>query len=112
MAQAKNNRPIGLTRGGDGRYAHVIGWGTEIPEKVLTNFDLEKMVDTSDTWIRERTGIAERRIADDRDTSVTLGVRAARKALAQADVLPSDIDLVIVATSTPTHLFPSTACMI
>jgi 3-oxoacyl-[acyl-carrier-protein] synthase-3 len=101
-----------LRPGGDRRYAHVVGWGTEIPEKVLTNFDLEKMVDTNDAWIRERTGISERRIADDRDTTVTLGVRAARKALTHADINPAELDLVLVATSSPTHLFPATACRI
>lgn len=98
--------------GGDGRYAHVIGWGVDIPERVVTNYDLEKMVETSDQWIRERTGISERRIADDRDTPVTLGTRAARKALKQADILPDDLDLIIVATGSPTYLFPSTACLI
>jgi 3-oxoacyl-[acyl-carrier-protein] synthase-3 len=96
----------------NGRYAHVVGWGVEIPERVLTNFDLEQMVETSDEWIRERTGIVERRIADDRDTTVTLGAKAARKALLRADVLPSELDLIIVATSTPTHMFPATACLI
>jgi 3-oxoacyl-[acyl-carrier-protein] synthase-3 len=107
----KKRRPL-PNLGGDGRYAHVIGWGVEIPERVMTNCELEKMVETSDQWIKERTGIAERRIADDRDTPVTLGTRAARKALKHADILPDDLDLVIVATASPTYLFPSTACLI
>ncbi len=112
MVNGQTRRQIGLRPGGDRRYAHVIGWGIEIPERVLTNHDIEKLVETSDEWIRERTGIAERRIADDRDTTVTLGTRAARKALAHANVLPSSIDLIIVATSSPIHLFPATACLI
>lgn len=96
----------------NGRYAHVIGWGVEVPERVLTNAEIESMVDTSDQWIRERTGIAERRIADDRDTTESLGLRAARKALNHANVSPRDLDLIIVATSTPSHLFPATANII
>jgi 3-oxoacyl-[acyl-carrier-protein] synthase III len=112
MAKLMRKKQIGLRPGGDRRYAHVVGWGVEIPERILTNQDIEKMVDTSDSWIRERTGIAERRIADDRDTTVTLGTRAARKALNHADVNPSEVDLIVVATSSPTFLFPSTACLI
>lgn len=104
-------RPTPSSRG-DGRYAHVIGWGVEIPERVMTNSELEQLVETSDEWIRERTGIAERRIADDRDTTITLGARAARKALKHADILPDDLDLIIVATASPTYLFPATACLI
>ncbi|MGB4678396.1 MAG: hypothetical protein WBH90_16885, partial [Aggregatilineales bacterium] len=88
----------------NGRYAHVIGWGVEVPERVLTNRDLEQLVDTSDEWIRERTGIVERRIADDRDTVASLGFRAARKALSHANVSPRDLDLIIVATSSPSNL--------
>jgi 3-oxoacyl-[acyl-carrier-protein] synthase-3 len=95
-----------------GRYAHVVGWGVEVPQQVMTNFDLEKIVDTSDEWIRDRTGIAERRIADERDDIVSLGLKAARKALNKADILPGDIDLIIVATSSPTRLFPAAACLI
>lgn len=112
MARGNNKKVLPRTVRGDGRYAHVVGWGVEIPERVMTNLEIEGMVDTNDAWIRERTGIAERRIADDRDTTVTLGVRAARKALAHADVHPSEIDLIIVATSSPGFLFPSTACLI
>jgi 3-oxoacyl-[acyl-carrier-protein] synthase-3 len=94
------------------RYAHVVGWGTEIPKKVLTNDDLAEMIDTNDEWIRSRTGIRQRHIADERDTTVTLGLRAARKALSVADILPEDVGLIIVATSSPTHLFPATANLI
>ncbi len=94
---------------GNGRYAHIVGWGIEVPERVLSNDEIERMVETSDEWIRDRTGIAERRIADERDTTATLGLRAARKALTQANLSPRDLDLIIVATSSPTHLFPATA---
>ncbi|MBN1121484.1 MAG: ketoacyl-ACP synthase III [Anaerolineae bacterium] len=108
----EQTRPRNGSAQNTGRFAHVVGWGVEVPEKVLTNFDLEEMVETSDEWIRERTGISERRIADDRDSTMTLALRAARKALSQADVSPRDLDLIIVATSTPLYLFPSTACLI
>lgn len=99
-------------RPANGRYAHVTGWGVEVPERVLTNYDLEQMVETTDEWIRERTGISERRIADDRDNTTTLGLRAARKALNRANISPRDLDLIIVATSTPASLFPATANLI
>jgi len=110
MASKNGSNP--RADGKDGRYAHVVGWGVEIPQRIMKNSDLEKMMDTNDQWIRERTGIAERRVADDRDTPVTLGTRAARKALRHADILPDKIDLIVVATSTPMYLFPSTACLI
>jgi len=112
MIKSRRRKRQIRSNGENGRYAHVIGWGVEVPERVLTNHDIEKMVDTSDEWIRERTGISERRIADDRDTAVTLGTRAARKALNRADVLPDDLDLIIVATMSPVYLCPSTACLI
>lgn len=95
-----------------GRYAHIVGWGIKVPERVVTNLDLEQIVETSDAWIRERTGIAERRIAADRESAVSLGVGAAREALARASLLPQDIDQIIVATSSPEYLFPATACLI
>lgn len=109
---ARANRGRLRLNGGTQRYAHIVGWGTEIPKRVMSNDDLTEFMDTNDEWIRTRTGIKERRIADDRDTTVTLGLRAARKALAVADVLPEDVELIIVATSSPTHLFPATANMI
>lgn len=98
--------------GGSGIYAHVVGWGMAVPETVLTNHDLEAIVETSDEWIRARTGIAERRIASERESTASLGLRAAQRALDVADVLPTDIDLIIVATSTPENIFPSTASLI
>ncbi|NDJ52607.1 MAG: ketoacyl-ACP synthase III [Chloroflexi bacterium] len=93
-------------------YAHVVGWGVAVPEQVMTNADIERLVETNDKWIRDRTGIAERRIADERDTAATLGARAARKALYNADILPRDVDLIVVATSSPEYFFPSTASLI
>ncbi|HLV44213.1 MAG TPA: beta-ketoacyl-ACP synthase III [Aggregatilineales bacterium] len=108
----KRRKAAGKRQRTNGRYAHVIGWGVEVPERVLTNRDLEQLVDTSDEWIRERTGIVERRIADDRDTVASLGFRAARKALSHANVSPRDLDLIIVATSSPSNLFPATANII
>jgi len=94
------------------RYAHIVGWGAATPERVLTNLDLEAIVDTSDAWIRERTGIRERRIAGDTESAATLGFTAARQALEVANILPTEIDMIIVATSTPEHIFPSTASLI
>ena len=90
----------------------IIGTGSYLPEKVLTNFDLEKMVDTSDSWIKERTGISERRIAAEAEFSSDLAVKAAQQALASARLKPEDIDLIIVATVTPDYYFPSTACLV
>ena len=83
-----------------------------LPDQVMTNADLEKMVDTSDSWIRERTGISERRIAPDDITAVDMGEGAALGALAKAGLEPTDIDMLIVTTATPDRLLPSTACEI
>ncbi len=93
-------------------YPEIIGTGSAVPEKVLTNFDLEKMVDTSDQWIVERTGIKERRIADDNTTASTLATRAAWKALQAAGIKPEQIDLILVATVTGDMPFPSAACIV
>ncbi|MEW6286766.1 MAG: beta-ketoacyl-ACP synthase III [Chloroflexota bacterium] len=93
-------------------YAHITGWGMSVPETILTNDDLSKMVETSDQWIRERTGIRERRIAKDGQTTSSLGVEAALKALTVANLRPTDLDLIICSTSTPDYLFPATACLI
>jgi 3-oxoacyl-[acyl-carrier-protein] synthase-3 len=95
-------------------YAHILGTGSALPQRVLTNEDLEKIVDTSDEWITRRTGIKERRIArKGADESTTdLGTRAARAALEMADTSPDHVDAIIVATVTADHLFPSAACMI
>ncbi len=95
-----------------GKYARITGWGKYVPERVLTNFDLEKMVDTSDEWIRTRTGIRERRIAGPGETCCSMSVAAARKALAVAGLLPDAVELIIVATSTPDYLVPAVASMV
>ena len=94
------------------RYAHICGWGTAVPENILTNAELSKMVDTTDEWIINRTGIKQRYIANDKETTASLGVKAAKSALDTANISPNDLDLIIVATSTPEHNFPSTASLI
>jgi 3-oxoacyl-[acyl-carrier-protein] synthase-3 len=93
-------------------YAHITGWGMSVPEAVLTNDDLSKMVETNDTWIRERTGIRERRIAREDQFPSTLGVEASIKALRIANLRPTDLDLIICSTSSPEYIFPATACLI
>ena len=93
-------------------YPRVAGWGKYLPRKVLTNKDLESRLDTSDEWIFSRTGIRERRIASDDETSSTMAVEAARAALCCADVTPQDVDLIIVATSTPESIFPACAAYV
>src|SRR3989338_2825721 len=90
----------------------ITGLGMHVPAKVLTNRDLEKMVDTSDDWIRTRTGIEERRIAPPGTTTSDLAFAAAQQALKQARLKPQDIELIIVATTTPDMLFPSTSCLV
>jgi len=94
------------------RHARITGWGKYVPERVLTNFDLEKMVDTSDEWIRTRTGIRERRIAAPGETCSSMSLASARRALEVARLDPADVELIIVATSTPDYLVPSVASMI
>lgn len=94
------------------KYSKIIGTGSYLPEKILTNQELEEMVDTSDEWIQERTGIRERHIAAEGETTSDLGVIAARRAMKMANKKPEDIDLIIVATTTPDKVFPSTACLI
>jgi 3-oxoacyl-[acyl-carrier-protein] synthase-3 len=93
-------------------YAHITGWGMAVPERILTNAELSKRVDTSDEWIQSRTGIKERRIASNDQTSATLAVDASLKALDVARLHPADLDLIIVSTSSPEHLFPATACLV
>ncbi|HAG06676.1 MAG TPA: 3-oxoacyl-ACP synthase [Peptococcaceae bacterium] len=94
------------------RCAGIAGLGIYVPERVLTNQDLEKMVDTSDAWIRERTGIRERRIAAPEEATSDLAAAAARAALADAGITAGEVDLIIVATATPDTLFPATACLV
>ncbi|MDD5504196.1 MAG: ketoacyl-ACP synthase III [Candidatus Omnitrophica bacterium] len=95
-----------------GRSVGITGIGMCVPKKVLTNHDLEKMVDTSDEWITTRTGIKKRRIAQPGTASSDLAVSAARKAMEAAKIKPEDLDLIIVATITPDMPFPSTACFV
>ncbi|MDU2065617.1 MAG: beta-ketoacyl-ACP synthase III [Sporomusaceae bacterium] len=90
----------------------IIGIGSYLPEKEMTNYDLEKLVDTNDEWIVERTGIKARRIAAAEESTSDLATMAARRALADAGVTADEIDLIIVATATPDMLFPSTACLV
>jgi 3-oxoacyl-[acyl-carrier-protein] synthase-3 len=92
--------------------AAIIGWGKAVPDRVLTNHDLERMVDTNDEWIRSRTGIRERRIVGKDDTTTSLATAAAREALANAGCTPDDIDLIIVATATPDDFLVSQSCLV
>lgn len=93
-------------------FAHVTGWGMAVPEGILTNNDLAQRVETSDEWIRERTGIAERRIASEQQSTATLAVEAGRQALEMARFDPRELDLIIVSTSSPEYIFPATACLV
>lgn len=90
----------------------IIGIGRYLPEKIVTNADLEKMVDTSDEWIRTRTGIEERRIADNETDTSDMAYEAARTAIVDADISAEEIDLILVATVTPDQPFPSVACLL
>jgi len=90
----------------------IIGTGYYVPTKVLTNEDLEKMVDTNHEWIITRTGIVERRIAEDNETTSDIASKAALKALKDSNIKPEEIDLIIVATNSPDMIFPATACLV
>ena len=92
------------------RKAKILAFGSSFPSKVLTNADLEKIVDTSDSWIRERTGIQERRVASAGEQNSDFGTAACRKALEKAKLAPSQIDLIIGCTTTPDHWMPNLAC--
>ncbi len=93
-------------------YSRIAGTGSYLPEKTLTNKDLEKIVDTTDQWIVDRTGIKKRHIAADDEYTCDLAEKAARSAMEMAGVKPKDIDLIVVATTTPDQIFPSTACLL
>jgi 3-oxoacyl-[acyl-carrier-protein] synthase-3 len=93
-------------------YAHITGWGVAIPEIVLTNDEIAQMVDTNDEWIQSRTGIKERRIAGAEESTASLAINASYKALESANISPADVDLIIVSTSSPEHLFPATAALV
>lgn len=94
------------------KYSRIIGTGSYLPARVLTNYDLEKMVDTSHDWIMSRSGIAERHIAADNEQTSDLALQASRNAIEAAGISADEIDLVIVATTSPDQLFPSTACIL
>jgi len=94
------------------RYGRITGWGKSVPQRILTNHDLEQMVDTSDEWIVTRTGIRERHIAGPGETTATMSVEACQGALERAGVAPEEIDLIIIATSTPDYLCPPVSSMV
>jgi len=91
-------------------YSRIVSTGSYLPERVMTNAELEKLVDTSDAWIRERTGIEQRHIAAEGESSCDLAERAARAALETADLDASELELIIVGTTTPDKIYPATAC--
>ena len=93
-------------------YSRISGTGSYLPDRIMTNAELEVMVDTSDDWIKSRTGIDQRHIADENQTTCDLAEQAARNAIKSAGINASDIDLIIVATTTPDLVFPSTACLL
>jgi len=99
---------MGMTK----RHGRITGWGMYVPDRVLTNHDLEQMVDTNDEWIVSRTGIRERRIAEAGETSSTMSVEAAQRALARAEVSPEELDLIIIATSSPDYFTPPVSSMV
>ncbi|HEY61877.1 MAG TPA: ketoacyl-ACP synthase III [Anaerolineae bacterium] len=94
------------------RYSHITGWGMVVPERILTNEEITQTVDTTDEWIRTRTGVQERRIAAEDETTASLASGAALKALTMAGIKPSQVDMIIVSTSSPEHTFPSTASIV
>lgn len=94
------------------RYAKITGWGKYVPERVLTNADLEKMVDTTDEWITQRTGIKERHLRTEKDTNSSMAVAASLPAIEMAGLTPKDLDLIIVATSSPDYLLPPVSSQI
>lgn len=94
------------------QYSRITGTGSYLPENIVTNFDLEKTVDTTDQWITDRTGIKKRHVAADNETTCDLAERAARNAMDAAGITADQIDLIIVATTTPDQVFPSTACLL
>ncbi len=93
-------------------YSRILGTGGYLPSKIVTNQDLERLVDTTDAWIRERTGIRQRHVVSDGETCVDLAEAAARRAIDAAGIAPADIDLIVMATTTPDQTFPSSACLL
>ncbi|MCY3853426.1 MAG: ketoacyl-ACP synthase III [Gammaproteobacteria bacterium] len=93
-------------------HSAITGTGSCLPERVVTNQELEETVDTTDQWIRERTGILQRHIAGEKETTASMGAKAAREALDAAGLAPDDVDMIVLATTTPDRIFPGTACHI
>src|SRR5438034_10103960 len=93
-------------------HSRIVGTGRYLPAQVLTNAELAQRVDTSDEWIRTRTGIRQRHLAAPGETTSDLAIAAAREALAAAEIAPADVDLIVLATTTPDMVFPSTACIL
>jgi len=93
-------------------YAQIMGTGSYLPEKILTNADMEKIVETSSEWIVERTGIHQRHIAAEHESALSMAEKAAREAMLDAGISPTDIGMIIIATTTPEKMFPSTACLL
>ena len=91
-------------------YPRIAGTGSSLPDRIVTNADLSEILETSDAWIRERTGIGQRHIVDDEESTCDLAERAARRALDAAEIDPSTLDLIVVGTTTPDRIYPSTAC--
>src|SRR5438874_7866151 len=108
MKRQPNSSPRSTKR----RTVSINGTGSYVPEKILTNEALSRMVDTSDEWITTRTGIKERRIAAKDETTSDMAAKAALKAIEQAKISPEEIDLILVATATPDMIFPATACFV
>lgn len=106
--QPRSSKRSGKTH----RTVSIIGTGSYVPEKILTNADLSRIVDTSDEWITTRTGIKERRMAAKGEDTSDMATKAALKAMEQAKISPKDIDMILVATATPDMLFPATACFV
>src|ERR1044071_4391978 len=98
--------------GFQGRSCSITSVGSYVPERILTNAELEKLVDTTDEWITSRTGIRERRLAADTEFTSDMAAQAARRAMENGAITPEQIDLIIVATITPDMLFPSTAALV
>jgi len=93
-------------------YSKILGTGTYLPDNVVTNFDLEKTMDTTNEWIIQRTGIKQRHVARDDETALSMAEAAARQAMDAAGITPNDIGMIIIATTTPQKMFPSTACLL
>jgi 3-oxoacyl-[acyl-carrier-protein] synthase-3 len=93
-------------------YAHIVGWGKYVPDRIVTNDDIARFMDTSDGWIKTRTGISERRFATDDETTASMAIAAARLALDRARIVPSAVDLIIVASLSPEQPFPATASLV